>query len=107
MYGRNFHLYADYKSLMAILGPKTAVPTSAATRMQRWAVILQAYNYQVQYRSSADHASAELPEETELFFVSGLDESPVDASDISGGITRDPVLSRVLEYTLRMARLWS
>ena len=79
--------------------------------MQRWAVILQADNYQVPYRPTADHASADalsrlscdkepLPEETELLFVSGLDESPVDASDISGGITRDPVLSRVLEYTL-------
>ena len=67
---------------------------------------MQAYNYQVQYRPSADHASADalsrlsydkepLPEETELFFVSDLDQSPVDASDISGGITRDPVLSRL------------
>ena len=33
------------KPLVTILGPKTAVPTLAAARMQRWAVILQAYNY--------------------------------------------------------------
>jgi len=31
------------------LGPKTAVPTLPAARKQRWAVILQAYNYQVEY----------------------------------------------------------
>ena len=59
LYGRTFHLLTDHKALATILGPKTAVPTLAAARMQRWAVILQAYNYQVQYRSSAEHANAE------------------------------------------------
>lgn len=43
-YGRPFHLYIDHKPLMTIFGPKTEVPSSAAVRMQRWAVILQAYN---------------------------------------------------------------
>ena len=109
--GRTFHLLTDHKPLVTILGPKTAVPTLAAARMQRWAVILQAYNYQVAYRPSTDHANADalsrlpcnqkpLPEEAEMFFFSGLDELPVDAADISRGTTRDPVLSRVLEYTL-------
>ena len=95
---------------MTILGPKTEVPTLAAARMQRWAIILQAYNYQVEYRSLAEHANADalsrLPcdisptkEEAEMFF-SGLDELPVDSKDISRRKRRDPVLARVLEYTL-------
>ena len=35
-----------------------------------------------------------------MFFFSGLDELPVDASDISRNTRGDPALSRVLEYTL-------
>ena len=34
-YGRAFTLFADHKPLVMILGPKTAVPTLAALRMQR------------------------------------------------------------------------
>ena len=59
LYGRLFHLYTDHKPLVTILGPKTAVPTLAAARMQRWAVILQAYNYQVEYRPSKEHGNAD------------------------------------------------
>lgn len=110
LYGRTFHLLTDHKPLVTILDPKTTVPTLAAARMQRWAVILQAYNYQVEYRSLTEHsnadASSRLPfdlsptkEEAEMLFFSGLDELPVDSKDISRDTRRDPVLSRVLEYT--------
>jgi len=34
LYGCLFHLYIDHKLLVTILGPKTAVPTLAAARMQ-------------------------------------------------------------------------
>ena len=40
LYGRTFHLLTDHKQLVTILGPKTAVPTLVAARMQHWAVIL-------------------------------------------------------------------
>ena len=102
LYGRTFHLLTDHKQLVTILGPKTAVPTLAAARMQRWAVILQAYNYQAEYPSSAEHASADalsrlpcdispMKEEAEMFIFSGLDELPVDSKDISMHTWRDPV----------------
>ena len=35
--GRTFTLVTDHKPLQAILGPKSAVATLAAARMQRWA----------------------------------------------------------------------
>ena len=121
LYGRTFHLLTDHKQLVIILGPKTAVPTLAAARMQRWAVILQAYNYQAEYPSSAEHANTDalsrlpcdispMKEEAEMFIFSGLDELPVDSKDISMHTWRDPVfgpsvlnfhcIARVLEYTL-------
>lgn len=55
LYGRKFALITDHKPLLAILGPKSSVPTLAALRMQRWAIILMAYNYSIEYRRSADH----------------------------------------------------
>ena len=42
---QKFHKYlsTNHEPLVTILGPKTAMPTLAAARMQRWAVVLQAY----------------------------------------------------------------
>ena len=47
LYGRDFILQTDHKPLMMILGPKTAIPTLAAARMQRWALTLSAYQYKI------------------------------------------------------------
>ena len=41
-----------------------------------------------------------MKEEAEIFFFSDLDELPLDSKDISRHTRRDPVLARVLEYTL-------
>ncbi|XP_061735502.1 uncharacterized protein K02A2.6-like [Nerophis ophidion] len=112
LYGRKFTLITDHKPLLAILGPKSAVPTLAALRMQRWALILMAYNYEVEYKKSADHANADalsrLPRvgmnntavEGSIFYFSYLDELPVCAKDIESATLKDPVLSKVWNYTL-------
>lgn len=49
LYGRRFTLVTDHKPLLAILGPKRGVPTLAAARVQRWALILSAYQYELQF----------------------------------------------------------
>ena len=81
--------------------------------MQRWAVILQAYNYQVEYRPSKEHGNADalsclscdnptLQEET---FLTGLDELPIDAKDFSRETRRDPVLPSVKLNATWIAKL--
>ena len=47
VYGRHFNLITDHKPLTAILGPKKGVPSLAAARMQRWALLLSAYTYSI------------------------------------------------------------
>uniref|UniRef100_H2ZXJ5 ribonuclease H n=1 Tax=Latimeria chalumnae TaxID=7897 RepID=H2ZXJ5_LATCH len=59
LYGCKFTLITDHKPLMEILGPKVVVPTLAALRMQRWALMLLAYNYEIKYCKSADHTNAD------------------------------------------------
>ena len=59
LYGRKFTLVTDHKSLLAILGPKSGVPTLAAARMQRWELIVSAHYYDIEYRSSSSHANCD------------------------------------------------
>ena len=59
LYGRRFTLLTDHQPLVTILGPKTGVPPLAAARMQRWSLMLAAYQYEIEYRKSAEHAKAD------------------------------------------------
>ena len=50
LYGRKFVLVTDHKPLTSIFGLKKGIPAVAAARLQRWAVKLSAYNYQIEFR---------------------------------------------------------
>ncbi len=112
LYGRRFTLITDHKPLVAVLGPKSAIPTLAALRMQRWAFILMVYNYEIEYRQLAAHVNADalsrLPskikdstaEEGKIFYFSIMEDLHVKASDIAQSTNKDLVLSRVRELTL-------
>ena len=58
LYGRKFLLVTDHKPLVTLLGPKSGIPTLAAARLQRWAILLSAYQYEIEYRSMLKHANA-------------------------------------------------
>ena len=89
-YGRTITLVTDHKSLLAILGPNSGVPTMAAARMQRWAVLLSAYDYDIKCRNSASHANCDAlsrlpnPESSsEGIKVKCLHDFPVLAKDVT------------------------
>ena len=59
VYGRKFTLVTDHQPLLTILGSKAAIPPLAAARVQRWAIVLSLYDYQIEYRSSAKHSNCD------------------------------------------------
>ena len=59
LYGREFALLTDHNSLTTILGQKQKMPSVAVARVQRWAILLSAYNYDLKYRKGELHGNAD------------------------------------------------
>ena len=57
--GREFTLITDHKPLTVIFGPKTGIPPLTGAKIQRWALLLSAYNYKILYRSTKAHNNAD------------------------------------------------
>ena len=109
LYGRPFVLVTDHRPLLSILGPKKGIPPLAAARMQRWALLLSAYNYSIEFRPTAAHANADglsrlplgtrHPASTDSIFTIGqIQALPVTAEQIATATRQDVVLSRVLNF---------
>lgn len=61
VWGRNFTLIIDHKSLLSIFGPKKGLPAMAASRLQRYAMILSiGYDYDICYKKSKHHNNADV-----------------------------------------------
>ena len=81
--------------------------------MQRNALFLQGYDYDIEYKSSKSHTNCdglsrlsyshdeELPDSdsAEIYNLSQLDSLPVCANDVKRETRRDPTLSKVLDFT--------
>ena len=52
LYGRRFALVTDHKPSTAVLGPKNGIPPLAAARLQRWALLLPSYSYDIEFKST-------------------------------------------------------
>ncbi len=62
---KKFHQYlygtliTDHKPLTAIFGPKKGIPSLAAARLQRWAIFLSGYDYNIQFKPTQAHSNAD------------------------------------------------
>ena len=107
--GRGFVILSDHKPLQHLFGEDKPVPALASARIKRWAIILGAYDYRVEYRPGAQHVNADvlrrllLPESISkvpdagetILLMETLHLSPVNARQIQLWTDRDPVLSMV------------
>ena len=112
-YGRKFTLFTDHQPLTRIFGPKSGIPPLAAARLQRWAVLLSGYDYDIVYKKSADNANADIfsrfpvptrdeedPDPDEHYvFATAVSSLPVTAVEIADFTKKDKVLVKAYEYT--------
>ena len=59
LYGRKFRLITDHKPLLSIFSPEKQLPVLTAQRLQRYAIILMNYQFDIQYKSTKDHGNAD------------------------------------------------
>ena len=114
LFGLKFLLVTDHKPLCTIFCPKTGVPPIAAARIQRWALFLSAFQYDIVYRSTAKHSNADclsrLPLQSELgtecdqdvqsLHSMQIDILPINVDHMRTATRYDPSLSRVLKFML-------
>ena len=112
LYGRKFLLYTDHKPLTTIFGPKQGIPPLAAARLQRWALILSAYDYGIEFKPTGRHANADgfsrLPivskdstttSEATIFNMKQVEALPVTTATLRSATKYDRILCKVLHYT--------
>lgn len=118
LYGRSepFTLRTDHKPLTVIFGAKRGIPEVSANRLQRYAIFLSAYNYKIEFISSAantaDFLSRALPNNSSGPWPRGTEGRevaayvnfalegclPVTAKDLENEILKDPVLCKVSRF---------
>ncbi len=110
LYGRAFTICTDHKPLINLFIETKAVPQMGSPRLQRWAVMLQAYQYNIVYKPGKYHQNVDalsrlpMPGEGELddtnnqvLMMNLMDDSPVSAVQIRKWTSHDITLSKVHE----------
>ncbi|XP_028403958.1 uncharacterized protein LOC114526551 [Dendronephthya gigantea] len=107
---------AYHKPLTLILGPKKGIPVLAASRIQRWAIQLSAYQFDIKYRSTEENGNADtlsrFPlaasgevldgvffQEAELVNKMQVNGLPISATRMASATRNNKWLSGVTEYT--------
>ncbi|XP_062605742.1 uncharacterized protein K02A2.6-like [Saccostrea cucullata] len=119
VYGRSFRLITDHEPLISIFGPKKGIANTTAARLQRYALFLAGYNYDIIYRNTKKHGNADslsrLPvtcegsrlvdkeeeAEVEMLHVSQLEHLPIKPEAIQRETRRDYLLSKVYDNVSR------
>lgn len=60
LFGRRFELHTDHKPLLTIFGSKKGIPVVTASRLQRHALTLLAYDFDVKYVDTASFGYADM-----------------------------------------------
>ncbi|XP_060581109.1 uncharacterized protein K02A2.6-like [Ruditapes philippinarum] len=110
LYGRKFTLITDCQALLSIFSPSKGIPATSAARIQRYAVYLSGFDYDIEYKSTKKHTNVDgmsrLPAPSilenesnfeEVFFNEQFDKLPITSAQIKRETQREPILSRVYE----------
>ena len=109
IYGREFTIITDHKPLLGLFKEDRAISPTGSARVQRWALVIASYHYQLVYKPGSKISNADglsrlpiedyvtplpCPEEVVLS-VLALDLTPVTSKTVAFYTSRDPVLSQM------------
>jgi len=113
LFGNKFTMYTDHKPLLGLFAESSALPTRAASRVLRWALLLSAYNYELRYREGGRNGNAdalsrlpldartgEFSEKLVSVAMMEMVRSPVTETEVRSCTQTDPVLAIVLQRIL-------
>ena len=111
LYGCKFTIFTDHKPLLGLIGADKPLPSMAAARIQRWAVLLSGYNYELKYRCGDANGNADCmsrlpldddePVSAEItILLNDLVRAPVTAQEVQLHSRRDPIISRVIDFVM-------
>ena len=110
LYGRSFTLITDHQPLTAIFHPEKHLPAMTAARLQRYALFLAGFQYNIVFRKTAEHGNTDglsrLPlssssppsidtDDVEAFHISQFDNLPVTADQVRRATRQDVTLAEV------------
>ena len=105
--GRSFTILSDHKPLQYLFSADHPVPVMASARIQRWALTLSAYQYDIAFKAGSlqgnvdalsrlpleeTPSSTPLPGDTVLMLEALDSSSPVTSAAIKSWTDKDPVL---------------
>ena len=115
LYGRKFILHTDHKPLLTLFSSSRGIPSQVSARIQRWALTMAAYEYDIKYKKTSQHGNAdglsrlpltepdeeqsEVPTEVVLL-VEALEDAPMTYAQIQRWTKRDPLLSKISQFIL-------
>uniref|UniRef100_A0A8R1EML3 RNA-directed DNA polymerase n=4 Tax=Caenorhabditis japonica TaxID=281687 RepID=A0A8R1EML3_CAEJA len=120
LHGRKFTLRTDHKPLLAIFGSKKGIPVYSSNRLQRWALILLNYDFDIEYINTASFGQADALSrliatnlanvESEDRVIASVEADldaehrgiiknlPVNATTILKASKADPTITAVIKY---------
>ena len=115
LFGRKFEIRSDHRPLQHIFDSSRVIPQLASARLQRWALILSAYDYIITYHPGVKHANADslsrlplphspstTPQPADIvLLMETLQASPTTAKHIHQWTNTDPLLSKVRTLVLQ------
>ncbi|XP_062592417.1 uncharacterized protein K02A2.6-like [Saccostrea cucullata] len=111
LFGRKFTLITNHQPLTSIFNPSKSIPVTSDSRLQRYAVFLSGFTYDIVYKSTKKHTNADAlsrlpmksndndgPDASEIFNIEQIENLPVTAKKIAKETNRNPMLSRVYQH---------
>ncbi|XP_054277868.1 uncharacterized protein K02A2.6-like [Macrosteles quadrilineatus] len=119
LWGTHFLIQTDHRPLLSIFGSSKGVPVTTSCRIQRWALFLTNFRFDIEYVSTKlfgkvdclsrlpfeedvefDQADESYSTVVGLIFSGNIDCLPVTAKEISEETSNDVTLNRVKEFVL-------